>query len=205
MDPKWKFEAECNSQGYRCIAGVDEVGMGCLAGPVVAAAVILNPKDIPVGIDDSKKISAKKRELISAEIRQRALAFHIAHATVEEIDSINIYHAAKLAMKRAIEGLKLKPDYVLMDGRGTLDILVPHLAVVKGDSLSFSIGAASILAKVTRDQWMEEFDEKFPGYGFSKHKGYGSVYHRQCLTEKGPSVIHRKSFSWTPVSPNILE
>lgn len=181
------------------------MGMGCLAGPVVAAAVVLNPDDIPAGIDDSKKLSAKKRETIAQEIQRRALAFNIAHATVEEIDSINIYHAAKLAMKRAIEGLTLKPDFVLMDGRGTLEILTPHLAVVKGDALSFSIGAASILAKVTRDQWMEEWDQKIPGYGFGKHKGYGSVYHRQCLTELGPSVIHRKSFSWTPVIQNTSE
>jgi len=178
---------------------VDEVGMGCLAGPVVAAAVILNPNNIPDGIDDSKKLSAKKREKIAEEIRQRALAFSLAQASVEEIDSINIYHAAKLAMKRALEGLSLKPDYVLMDGRGTLEIVTPHLAIVKGDSLSFSIGAASILAKVTRDRWMEEFDQTIPGYGFSKHKGYGSVYHRQCLTKLGPSSIHRRSFSWQPV------
>jgi len=179
--------------------------MGCLAGPVVAAAVILNPTDIPKGIDDSKKLSAKKREQLSIEIKESALAFNIAHATVEEIDSINIYHAAKLAMKRAIEGLAIKPDYVLMDGRGTLEISIPHIAIVKGDSLSFSIGAASILAKVTRDHWMEEFDKQIPGYGFSKHKGYGSVYHRQCLTELGPSTLHRKSFSWTPVTTQSLK
>ncbi len=199
MNPRWKYELECSAKGYRCISGVDEVGMGCLAGPVVAAAVILDPNDIPDGIDDSKKLSAKKREQISLEVKKRALAFHIAQASVEEIDSINIYHAAKLAMKRAIEGLSLKSDYVLMDGRGSLEISIPHLAIVKGDSLSLSIGAASIIAKVTRDQWMEEFDQTIPGYGFSKHKGYGSVFHRQCLTEIGPSIIHRKSFSWTPV------
>lgn len=199
MNPRWKFESECLAQGYRCIAGVDEVGMGCLAGPVVAAAVILNPSDIPYGIDDSKKLTAKKREQLSVEIKNRALAFNIAHATVEEIDSINIYHAAKLAMKRAIEGLKMLPDFVLMDGRGTLEIPMRHLAIVKGDSLSFSIGAASIIAKVTRDHWMEEYDQKIPGYGFSKHKGYGSEFHRRCLTQIGPSEIHRKSFSWSPV------
>ena len=200
MNQKWKIEAAHIARGYTCIAGVDEVGMGCLAGPVVAAAVILNPKDIPEGIDDSKKLTPKKREQLSGEIKARALAFSIAQASVEEIDTINIYHAAKLAMKRAIENLRLKPDFVLMDGRGTLDIVVPHEAIVKGDSLSLSIGAASIVAKVTRDAWMEEYDISIPGYGFSKHKGYGSVFHRQCLMEKGPSIIHRKSFSWTPVS-----
>ena len=200
MNSQWTFETECFARGFTCIAGVDEVGMGCLAGPVVAAAVILNPQDLPEGINDSKKLSAKKRESISLEIKKRALAFNIAHATVEEIDQINIYHAAKLAMKRAIEGLTLKADFVLMDGRGTLDIVTPHLAIVKGDSLSLSIGAASIIAKVTRDHWMEEYDQKIPGYGFSKHKGYGSLFHRQCLTQKGPSEIHRKTFSWAPVS-----
>lgn len=200
MNPKWKIEAECIAHGYRSICGVDEVGMGCLAGPVVAAAVILNPQDIPDGIDDSKKLTPKKRELIAVEIKKRALAVSIAQASVEEIDTINIYHAAKLAMKRAIENLTLNPDFVLMDGRGTLDVSIPLKAIVKGDALSLSIGAASIVAKVTRDNWMEEYDTTIPGYGFSKHKGYGSVFHRQCLTLKGPSIIHRKSFSWTPVS-----
>ncbi len=199
MDPKWTYEADCIVKGYRCVAGVDEVGMGCLAGPVLAAAVVLNPKDLPQGIDDSKKLSPKKREALSLEIKKRALAYSIAEASVEEIDAINIYHAAKLAMKRAIEGLNLKADFVLMDGRGSLNISIPHLAIVKGDSLSLSIGAASIIAKVTRDQFMENCDEKFPGYGFSKHKGYGSVLHRKSLTEKGPTEIHRKSFSWSPV------
>lgn len=205
LNPRWKYESDCFAQNYKIIVGVDEVGMGCLAGPVVAAAVILDPNDIPEGIDDSKKLSAKKRELISIEIKKRALAFNIAHATTQEIDTINIYHAAKLAMKRAIEGLSLKPDFILMDGRGTLDISTPCLAIVKGDGLSFSIGAASIIAKVTRDRLMEDYDQKIPGYGFSKHKGYGSVFHRLCLMEKGSSEIHRKSFSWTPVVSSNLE
>ncbi|MBM4316532.1 MAG: ribonuclease HII [Deltaproteobacteria bacterium] len=199
MNPKWTYEAQCYAEGYECIAGVDEVGMGCLAGPVVAAAVILNPKDLIDGIDDSKKLTPKKREFLSEEIKKRALSYSIAQASVDEIDSINIYHAAKLAMKRAIEGLQISPDFVLMDGRGTLEIATPHLAIVKGDSHSLSIGAASIIAKVTRDSWMEDYDLKIPGYGFAKHKGYGSVFHRQCLTQKGPSSIHRKSFSWSPV------
>jgi ribonuclease HII len=199
LNPKWTYEAQYHAEGYKCIAGVDEVGMGCLAGPVVAAAVILNPNDLIEGIDDSKKLTPKKREFLSEEIKKRALAYSIAQASVEEIDSINIYHAAKLAMKRAIEGLQIPPDFVLMDGRGTLHIATAHLAIVKGDSHSLSIGAASIIAKVTRDSWMEDYDSQIPGYGFAKHKGYGSVFHRKCLTQKGPSSIHRKSFSWSPV------
>lgn len=173
--------------------------MGCLAGPVVAAAVILNPSQIPDEINDSKKLSEKKRKIISVEIKKTALAFAIAHAEVEEIDRINIFQAGKLAMKRAIEKLQLLPDFILLDGRGTLDVAIPQKAIIKGDSLSLSIGAASIIAKVYRDEWMERFEQEYPGYGFAKHKGYGSVLHRKNLQEKGRSPIHRKSFSWTPV------
>lgn len=194
-----KFEKEYLLQGYQCIAGVDEVGVGCLAGPVVAAAVILNLKDIPKGITDSKKLSEKKREELSVEIKNRSLGYAIGRAEVEEIDTINIYHAARLAMKRAVDSLQLKPDFLLMDGRGKILCEIPQLAVVKGDLLSISIGAASIIAKVYRDTLMQELDTQYPGYFFAKHKGYGSVLHRQNLQEKGRSPIHRKSFSWTPV------
>lgn len=175
------------------------MGMGCLAGPVIAAACILNLKDIPDGIDDSKKLTPKKREEISKELKERALSWAIAESTVEEIDTINIYHAAKLAMKRAVEGLRLKADFLLIDGRGKIESTLPQIAIVKGDQLSFSIGAASILAKVFRDELMQKFDKKYPGYGFASHKGYGSVLHRRSLMEKGQTSIHRKSFSWTPV------
>lgn len=173
--------------------------MGCLAGPVVAAACILNLKDIPEGIDDSKKLSPKKRLEVSKLIREKAVAWKIASASVEEIDTINIYQAAKLAMRRAVEGLHIPADYLLIDGRGKIDITIPQTAIVKGDQFSFSIGAASILAKVNRDALMLEMDETYPGYGFASHKGYGSLLHRQSLTKKGQTPLHRKSFSWTPV------
>ena len=201
MAPGLKFENQCLAQGYRCVAGVDEVGMGCLAGPVVAAAVILDVNSIPDGVDDCKKLSPKKRKSLSIEIYEVALAWSISHATVEEIDHFNIYHAAKLAMKRAVEGLEPKADFVLMDGRGKIDLSIPQLAIVKGDALSFSIGAASIIAKVYRDEWMVKLDESYPGYGLAKHKGYGSELHRTSLQKLGSTKIHRKSFSWTPVSP----
>lgn len=194
-----QFEKEYLLQGYQCIAGIDEVGMGCLAGPVIAAAVVLNLKDIPEGITDSKKLSPKKRSELAIEIKKRSLGFSFGRAEVEEIDTINIYQAAKLAMKRAVEGLALKPDFLLMDGRGKIDCEIPQLAIVKGDFLSVSIGAASIIAKVYRDEMMEALDKTFPGYFFAKHKGYGSALHRKNLQEKGRSPIHRKSFSWTPV------
>ena len=194
-----KFERQFREQGYQSIAGIDEVGMGCLAGPVVASAVILNWDDIPAGIDDSKRLSAKRRTELSAEIRGRAVAFAIGVADVTEIDSLNIYHAARLAMYRAVQGLNRAPDYILLDGRGKIECPIPQLAIVTGDHLSVSIGAASIVAKVYRDELMEQMDDRFPGYGFAKHKGYGSVFHRQCLQRKGPCDIHRKSFSWTPV------
>lgn len=194
-----QYEKEYLLQGYKCIAGVDEVGMGCLAGPVIAAAVVLNLKDIPPGITDSKKLSAKRREELSIEIKNRSLGFAIGKAEVEEIDSLNIYHAARLAMKRAVESLKVKPDFLLMDGRGKILCEIPQLAIVKGDFLSVSIGAASIIAKVYRDALMEQMDSEYPGYFFAKHKGYGSVLHRQNLQKKGRTPIHRKSFSWTPV------
>lgn len=194
-----RFENEYLEKGYKCIAGVDEVGMGCLAGPVVASAVILDLKKIPEGITDSKKLTAKKREVLSEQIQETALGFAIASATVEEIDTINIYHAAKLAMKRAVEKLKPAADFLLIDGRGKIESAIPQIAIVKGDFLSVSIGAASILAKVFRDNLMRDMDTKFPGYGFASHKGYGSVVHRKALQEKGTTPHHRKSFSWTPV------
>lgn len=173
--------------------------MGCLAGPVVAAAVILNTDAIPKGIDDSKKLTAKKREELDLLIRESAVAFSVASASVEEIDAINIFHAAKLAMVRAVEGLRQPADALLIDGKHALKIELPQVCIVKGDHLSVSIGAASILAKVFRDRFMRERDEEFPGYAFASHKGYGSVVHRQALQKLGPTPLHRKSFSWTPV------
>ncbi|NBT58081.1 ribonuclease HII [bacterium] len=194
-----QWEKETRQQGFNCIAGLDEVGMGCLAGPVVAAAVILDLNKVPDGITDSKLLSPKKRQLLKVQIEESALDFAIGMASVEEIDQINIYHAARLAMKRAVEKLTLKPDYLLIDGRAKLDLSISQQAIVKGDQSCLSIGAASILAKVFRDQMMTDFDQEYPGYEFAKHKGYGSVLHRQHLQQKGPSPLHRKSFSWTPV------
>ncbi len=194
-----QWEQATQKQGYQCIAGLDEVGMGCLAGPVVAAAVILDLNQIPPGITDSKLLTPKKRQLLKTQIEECALDFAIGMASVEEIDDINIYHAARLAMKRAVEKLTLKPDYLLVDGRAKIDLEIAQKAIVQGDKHSVSIGAASILAKVFRDQLMTDFDEKYPGYEFARHKGYGSVLHRQHLQAKGLSAIHRKSFSWTPV------
>lgn len=199
MSGNFKFERQCYALGYQAIAGVDEVGMGCLAGPVVAAAVILVKDKAPKGIDDSKKLSAKKREQLDAQIRESAVSFSIALATVEEIDTINIFHAAKLAMNRAIEALNPKADYLLIDGRHPLKSPLPQQAIVKGDQQSVSIGAASILAKVFRDRMMQEFDGVYPGYEFASHKGYGSTTHRKALQTLGRSPIHRKTFSWTPV------
>jgi ribonuclease HII len=195
----WDPEKECAAEGYSILCGVDEVGVGCLAGPVVAAAVILHPDRLPVGVSDSKLLSAKKRETIAEEIRRLAVAWAIGHAEVDEIDSINIFHAAKRAMERALAKLPLTPDIVLVDGKFKIQTPLPQKCYVKGDLKSVSIGAASILAKVHRDQWMQEFDSQFPGYGFAKHKGYGSKFHRQQLQALGATPLHRKSFSWTPV------
>lgn len=194
-----QWELLTRQQGYQCVAGIDEVGMGCLAGPVVAAAVILDFSQLPIGITDSKLLSPKKRQLLKVQIEGTSLDFAIGMASVEEIDQINIYHAARLAMKRAVEKLTLKPDFLLIDGRAKLDVTISQQAIVKGDQSCLSIGAASILAKVFRDQLMTDFDEQYPGYEFAKHKGYGSVLHRTHLQKKGPSPLHRKSFSWTPV------
>jgi ribonuclease HII len=192
-------EVALYADGYTHVVGVDEVGMGCLAGPVVAGAVVFRPNDWPVGIRDSKQLTEKRRESVAEAIRERALRWAVAHATVEEIDTLNILRAAQLAMRRAIEALGLEPEMILVDGRHALPLPFPQRPLVKGDQLSVSIGAASILAKVHRDRWMCEFDAQYPGYGLAKHKGYGSPAHRRSLVELGPSPIHRKSFRWKPV------
>ena len=186
-------------KGHSIIAGVDEAGMGCLAGPVVASAVILQSTRIPKGINDSKLLTPKIRERLSAEIKEAAKAFAIAMASVEEIDTINIYHAGRLAMVRALNSLSLVPSYVLADGKGKLQTQIPYEMIVGGDRKSVSVGAASILAKVHRDSLMRDLDQKFPGYDFALHKGYGSEHHRRRLEALGRSPIHRKSFTWTPV------
>jgi ribonuclease HII len=177
------------------IAGVDEAGRGPLAGPVVAAAVILDDLNPIKGLADSKKLTALKRDKLYDEIRAKALCCSIAEASVEEIDALNILQATMLAMRRAVEGLRLKPNKVLVDGNRlpVLDVLAE--AIVKGDNKVQAISAASILAKVTRDRWCEQIDHEYPAYGFAKHKGYGTEAHMQALKTHGASPWHRKSFA----------
>ena len=181
--------------GRAAIAGVDEVGRGPLAGPVVAAAVIL-PQDFDVlGIDDSKKLSPKKREELAAVIQEKALAWSIGWVGPEKIDEVNILEATKLAMAQAVNDLSIRPDHVLIDGNFTVRALdLPQTAIVKGDANSTSIAAASILAKVTRDRYMEEMDAVYPGYAFASNKGYGTKAHYDGLKALGPCPIHRKTF-----------
>ena len=190
----WAIEEECRAQGYTVICGVDEAGRGPLAGPVCAAAVILpDHLELP-GLNDSKKLSDKKRRELFPLIKAHAIAYGIGMATHEEIDEINILQATYLAMERAIAQLDGKPDLALIDGNRAKDFGLPVKTVVKGDSLSASIAAASILAKVTRDDLMERMAEEYPGYGFEIHKGYGTKAHYAALTELGPSAIHRRTF-----------
>lgn len=190
----WEYEQKYYSQGVQYICGVDEAGRGPLAGPVCAAAVILPPEiDIP-GLDDSKKLSDKRRRELFPLIKEEALAYGIAFADEKEIDEINILQATFLAMERAIVQLKIKPDFALIDGNREKDFGVPVETVVHGDSRSASIAAASILAKVTRDDVMLEMAEKYPVYGFEIHKGYGTKAHYAALQEHGPCPIHRMTF-----------
>jgi ribonuclease HII len=183
------------------MAGVDEAGRGPLAGPVVAAAVILDDLQPIAGLNDSKKLSAKRREHLFNEIRARALCFSIAEATVQEIDQLNILQATMLAMKRAVEGLRLKPQMVLVDGNRlpTLDILAE--AIVQGDALVPAISAASILAKVHRDRLCDELHGRYPAYGFDQHKGYGTAQHLAALQAHGPVDCHRMTFA--PVTRSV--
>lgn len=190
----WQFEEELFAQGYQVVCGVDEAGRGPLAGPVCAAAVILPPHlEIP-GLDDSKKLSDKRRRELFPIIKEQAIAYGIGLASHEEIDETNILQATFLAMERAIAQLQIKPEYALVDGNRTKDFGLPVKTVVKGDSLSANIAAASVLAKVTRDMLMEEAAVEYPGYGFEIHKGYGTRAHYDALREKGPSSIHRMTF-----------
>ena len=195
LDVMLTHERRLWDSGRSFIAGVDEVGRGPLAGPVVAAAVIL-PRDFDVlGIDDSKKLSPKKREELSAVIKEKALAWSVGWVGPERIDEINILEATKEAMTQAVQGLSLQPDHVLIDGNFTVRALaLPQTAIVKGDANSTSIAAASILAKVTRDRYMEEMDAVYPGYAFASNKGYGTKAHYDGLKAQGPTPIHRKTF-----------
>ncbi|MBE6860166.1 MAG: ribonuclease HII [Ruminococcus sp.] len=180
---------------YSIICGVDEAGRGPLAGDVYAAAVILKKDAVIEGVNDSKKLSEKKRELLFDEIIEKSEAYCIAVASVEEIDTLNILQATMLAMKRAVEGLNITPDIALIDGNKSPEIDGVHTqTVIKGDATSASIAAASILAKVARDRYMKEIAEKYPQYAFEKHKGYGTKLHNQLILEYGPSEVHRKTF-----------
>ncbi len=195
MTELWNFENELTEQGYKLICGVDEAGRGPLAGPVCAAAVIL-PTDLEIeGLNDSKKLTEKKREALYDIIIEKALAYGIAMVSEKEIDEINILQATFLAMKGAVEAMELTPDYVLIDGNREPDLgQLPVKTIVKGDSRSANIAAASILAKVTRDRYMMEMDREYPQYGFAVHKGYGTKKHYEALTEHGHCPIHRLSF-----------
>ncbi|HEX8175548.1 MAG TPA: ribonuclease HII [Pyrinomonadaceae bacterium] len=191
-----RFETELWAEGFQRIAGVDEAGMAPLAGPVVAAAVIL-PKSYKLrGLNDSKKImDAARRDEMAAQIRQDALAWAVGYAEIDEIDRLNIYHAGLLAMRRAVESLRLEPDFLLVDARRIPDCSCPQRGIIRGDLLSASIAAASIIAKTTRDAVMKELDRQFPGYGLASHKGYPTPVHCRALKELGALPIHRRSFS----------
>lgn len=190
----WEIEESWFAKGYDVICGVDEAGRGPLAGPVCAAAVILpNNQELP-GLNDSKKLTDKKRRELFPIIKEQAIAYGIGFASEQEIDEINILQATFLAMQRAIDQLTVRPDLALIDGNRQKDFGVPAQTVVKGDSLSASIAAASVLAKVSRDDVMMEMAQKYPQYGFDIHKGYGTKAHYAALKEYGPSPIHRMTF-----------
>lgn len=191
---EYNLEAELQAQGFAQVCGVDEAGRGPLCGPVVAAACILPIGLVLDGLNDSKKLTAKKREKLFDEICQNAIAYSIAESSVEEIDEFNILEASLLAMRRAIDGLPIKADFALIDGNVSRDFQLPARAIVHGDAISPSIAAASILAKVTRDRMCEDLDRQYPQYGIAKHKGYGTKVHMDALRTYGPAPIHRKQF-----------
>ena len=193
LEKLWRFENEAYAQGYRAIVGTDEVGRGPLAGPVVAAAVVL-PRGVEIlGINDSKKLSEKRREALAEEIKAKALAYKISEVSPAEIDRVNILHAAERAMKEAVEALPFG-DYLLVDGQNQLDVRLTVRNLIGGDSISISIAAASIIAKVYRDHLMVQLDSVYPQYNFAQNKGYGTADHYAALQKYGPSPVHRRSF-----------
>ena len=195
MTAQWKpFEENLRAQGVQFVCGVDEAGRGPLAGPVCAAAVILPPDAQIDGLNDSKKLTEKKREELFPIICDQALAFSIAFADEKEIDAYNILQATFLAMRRAVEGLSVPAQYALIDGNRMPPLLIAGETIIKGDAICQSIAAASVLAKVSRDRLMLEFDRMYPQYAFAKHKGYGTALHYEKLREFGPSPIHRLTF-----------
>ena len=189
-----EYEIEAKSKGYKAVCGVDEAGRGPLAGPVCAAAVILPENTIIDGVNDSKKLSEKKREALFDVIKSSARSYCIAYATVEEIESMNILNATMLAMKRAVEGLDVKADYAMIDGNRLPDLNIDSEFIIKGDAKSMAIAAASILAKVSRDRLLREYAKEYPEYQFDKHKGYGTKAHIEALKKYGPCPYHRMSF-----------
>ena len=192
--PDYSIEKQYNDEGFSGICGVDEAGRGPLGGPVVAAACILPDGLYIEGLNDSKKLTEKKREKLFDVIKESAIAFCIAEASVEEINELNILEADLLAMRRAIDGLSVKPNLALIDGNIARDFQIPAVPVIKGDATSMNIAAASILAKVTRDRMCIDLDRDYPEYGIAKHKGYGTKDHMNALRTYGPSPIHRKQF-----------
>lgn len=192
---KLYYESKLHERGIKYVCGVDEVGRGPLAGPVVCAAVIMPEGDIVEGVDDSKKLSAKKRQKLSELIRQKAVAWAICRVEPQVIDDINILQATRLCMKNAVESLEIKPDFVLTDGNMTLDIDIEQRSIVKGDANCYCIGAASIIAKAYRDALMAEYAAVYPGYGFEKNAGYGTAAHIAAIKAQGLTPIHRRSFT----------
>lgn len=192
--PDYTYEESMKKQGFKTVCGIDEAGRGPLAGPVFSAAVILPENCIIEGLDDSKKLTAKKRELLFDEITQKAVSYGIASASETEIDEINILQATFLAMNRAVKALNITPDAALVDGNSDPSLPMKTDTVIKGDSKSMSIAAASVLAKVSRDRYMLKLAEEYPQYQFEKHKGYGTKLHYEMIKEYGISKVHRKSF-----------
>lgn len=199
----YNFENDLLNKGHTYIAGCDEVGRGPLAGPLVAAAVILDPLNKIEGLNDSKKLSEKKRIILSKEIMEKAIAYQITYIYPKEIDEINVYQASKKAMIESINALSVTPTYVLSDAMPLKELGIPYLSIIKGDSKSATIAAASIIAKVERDNYMIELSKKYPNYGFDKHKGYPTKMHLEALKKHGVLDVYRKSYG--PVSKLIKE
>ena len=198
----YTYENDLKKQGYKYIVGTDEVGRGPMAGPLVVACVLLPEDEIIEGLNDSKKLSAKKREQLAEEIKQKAIEYQIQYMSVEEVDELNVYEASRQAMIKCVRKMKHQVDYVLSDAM-PIDFEFPCLSIIKGDAKSASIAAASIIAKVERDKYMDELDNYYPEYGFKKHKGYVTKAHQQAIKEHGVCIHHRKSFA--PVREVLLK
>lgn len=197
----YSIEADFRNEGFAQLAGVDEVGRGCLAGPVFAAAVILPPGLRIPKLDDSKKLTAATRDQVSAQVLEKCLAWHVAMVSAEEIDQLNILWASMKAMRLAVEGLRQVPDLLLVDGNRATDLAMPQRTLIGGDARCASIAAASVIAKVARDRWMTEQEKVFPQFSFSRHKGYGTAQHLRELGAHGPTPLHRRSFA--PVQQSV--